>query len=403
MRPHIRRRILVIVVSVAVVLAVVYGFMPKPVQVDAIAAKKGPMRVTVDEEGKTRVRDRFVISAPVAGYLRRVELDVGDSAAKGQVVAELEPLRSTVLDPRSRAEALAALSASQAALNAAKENARSAAASEDYAQKNLERQKKLYDSGYVAKDSLDQADADAKRTEANRLAADARVRSARADVERAQSTLGHSAAEGAVDRSRIVPVRAPVDGSVLKVHHESEGVVNAGEPVIDIGDPRKLEVKVEVLSADAVAIRPGSTVYFERWGGEAPLAGTVRTVEPEAFTKVSSLGVEEQRVLVIADITSLPEEWKRLGDGYRVEASFIIWEGKDVLQVPASSLFRKGEGWAVFVIDGGRARTRSIKVGHRNGLIAEIMEGLSEKDTVISHPDDRVSDGVRVRQRSAGK
>lgn len=403
MRPHIRRRILVIVVSVAVVLAVVYGFMPKPVQVDAIAAKKGPMRVTVDEEGKTRVRDRFVISAPVAGYLRRVELDVGDSAAKGQVVAELEPLRSTVLDPRSRAEALAALSASQAALNAAKENARSAAASEDYAQKNLERQKKLYDSGYVAKDSLDQADADAKRTEANRLAADARVRSARADVERAQSTLGHSAAEGAVDRSRIVPVRAPVDGSVLKVHHESEGVVDAGEPVIDIGDPRKLEVKVEVLSADAVAIRPGSTVYFERWGGEAPLAGTVRTVEPEAFTKVSSLGVEEQRVLVIADITSLPEEWKRLGDGYRVEASFIIWEGKDVLQVPASSLFRKGEGWAVFVIDGGRARTRSIKVGHRNGLIAEIMEGLSEKDTVISHPDDRVSDGVRVRQRSAGK
>ncbi|NJD57339.1 MAG: HlyD family efflux transporter periplasmic adaptor subunit [Nitrospirae bacterium] len=403
MRPHIRRRILVIVVSVAVVLAVVYGFMPKPVQVDAIAAKKGPMRVTVDEEGKTRVRDRFVISAPVAGYLRRVELDVGDSAAKGQVVAELEPLRSTVLDPRSRAEALAALSASQAALNAAKENARSAAASEDYAQKNLERQKKLYDSGYVAKDSLDQADADAKRTEANRLAADARVRSARADVERAQSTLGHSAAEGAVDRSRIVPVRAPVDGSVLKVHHESEGVVDAGEPVIDIGDPRKLEVKVEVLSADAVAIRPGSTVYFERWGGEAPLAGTVRTVEPEAFTKVSSLGVEEQRVLVIADITSLPEEWKRLGDGYRVEASFIIWEGKDVLQVPASSLFRKGEGWAGFVIDGGRARTRSIKVGHRNGLIAEIMEGLSEKDTVISHPDDRVSDGVRVRQRSAGK
>jgi len=402
MKPHIRRRILIITVAATVVLAVIYGFMPKAIQVDAIAAKKGPMRVTVDEEGKTRVRDRFVISAPVAGYLRRVELDVGDSAVKGQVIAELEPLRSTVLDPRSRAEALAALSAARAAFNAAKENAQAAAASADYARKNLERQKRLYDSGYVAKDSLDQADADAKRTAANRLAADASVKSARADVERAQSTLGHSPAEGTADHDRIVAIRAPVDGSVLKIHHESEGAVNAGEPLIDIGDPRKLEIKVEVLSADAVAIQPGSTVYFERWGGDFPLTGTVRTVEPEAFTKVSSLGVEEQRVLVIADITSLPEEWKRLGDEYRVEASFIIWEGKDVLQVPASSLFRKGEGWAVFVVDGGRARIRHVKIGHRNGLIAEITDGLSEQDRVISHPDDRVRDGVRVRVRLSG-
>jgi len=398
-----RRRIFVITVAAMVILAVVYGFMPKPVQIDAVQAKKGSLRVTVDEEGKARVRDRFVISAPVAGYLRRVELEVGDSIAKGQIVAELEPLRSTVLDPRSRAEALATLSAAQAALNAAKENARSVDAAADYAQKNRERQKALYDMGYVAKDSLDQADADAKRTEANRLAADASVMAARADVERAQSILGHSAAEGAADRSRVVAVRAPVDGSVLRLHHESEGVVNAGEPVIDVGDPRKLEIKVEVLSADAVSIRPGSTVFFERWGGDAPLTGTVSTVEPEAFTKVSSLGVEEQRVLVIADITSLPEEWKRLGDGYRVEASFVIWEGKDVLQVPASSLFRKGEGWAVFVIEGRRARTRSVNVGHRNGLIAEITGGLSEQDMVITHPDDTVMDGVRVRLRSSGK
>ena len=403
MKPHIRRRILVIAVSVVVVLAVVYGFMPKPVQVDAVSAKKGPMRVTVDEEGKTRVRDRFVISAPVAGYLRRVELEVGDSVAKGQIVAELEPLRSTVLDPRSRAEALATLSAAQAALNAAKENARSADAAAEYAQKNRERQKALYDRGYVAKDSLDQADADAKRTEANRLAAAAAVMAARADVERAQSILGHSAAEGAADRSRVVAVRAPVEGRVLKVHHESEGVVNAGEPVIDLGDPRNLEVKAEVLSADAVSIRPGSTVFFERWGGDASLTGTVTTVEPEAFTKVSSLGVEEQRVLVIADITSLPEEWKRLGDGYRVEASFVIWEGKDVLQVPASSLFRKGEGWAVFMVESSRARTRSVKVGHRNGLIAEITGGLSEQDMVITQPDDTVRDGVRIRLRSSGR
>lgn len=401
MQPRVRRRILIITVTVVVVLAVVYGFMPKPVPVDTVQVKKGPLRVTVDEEGKTRVRDRFVLSAPVAGYLRRVELNVGDSVARGQIVAELEPLRSTVLDPRSRAEALAALSAAQAALEAARENAMSADAAAAYAKKNHERQKALYAAGYIARDAFDQAETDAKRTEAERLSAEAAVATARADVERTRSVLGHSAAEGIADRSRVVAIRSPVDGSVLRLHHESEGVVNAGEPVIDIGDHRQLEIKVEVLSADAVNIRPGSMVFFERWGGEEPLTGRVRTVEPQAFTKISSLGVEEQRVLVIADITSVPEEWKRLGDGYRVEASFVIWEGKNVLQVPASALFRKGEIWAVFVIEKNRARTRQVSVGHRNGLIAEIISGLGDQDRVIAHPDDRIRDGVRVR--SSGK
>jgi len=357
------------------------------------------MRVTIDEEGKTRVRDRFVISAPVAGFLRRIELEVGDPVKKGQVIAELEPLRSSVLDPRARAEALAAVSSAQAALHAAKENGRAAEAAADYAAKNFERQKKLFEMGYVARDTIEQADADAKRTGAALLSAEAAVRAARFDLERAQSLLGHSAAEGVSDRERIVQVRAPSAGSVLKLHHESEGVVNSGDPIIDIGDPSKIEVKVEVLSADAVQIRPGTPVLFERWGGTEPLSGVARIVEPAAFTKISSLGVEEQRVLVIADITSLPETWKRLGDAYRAEASFIIWEGRDVLHVPASALFRKGEGWAVFCYENRRARLREVTVGHRNGLVAEIVKGITEREMVITHPDESIKDGSRVRMR----
>ncbi|MBI5632630.1 MAG: efflux RND transporter periplasmic adaptor subunit [Nitrospirae bacterium] len=401
MRTEVRRRILIITVTVSVIAALVYGFIPKPVRVDMTQVKKGPMRVTIDEEGKTRVKDRFVVSAPVAGFLRRIELEVGDAIKKEQVLAALEPLRSSVLDPRSRAEALAAVSAAQAALNAVREEERSAEAAADYAKKNIERQKKLFESGYVAKDTLDQADADAKGTEAGRLSAEARVQAARADLERARSLLGHSAAEGIADRERIVLIKAPAAGGVLKIHHESEGVIAGGEPIIDIGDPGMIEVKAEVLSADAVKIKIGAAVLFERWGGSEPLSGVARIIEPAAFTKISSLGVEEQRVLVIADITSVPEDWKRLGDGYRVEASFVIWEGKDVLQVPSTALFRKGEGWAVFVVDRNRARLKEVKVGHRNGLVTEIVSGLTENELVITHPDDAVRDGVRVRLRNS--
>ena len=399
MQAALRRRIFIMVITAVVILALVYGFMPKPLPVDLAQALRGPMRVTIDEEGKTRVRDRFVISAPVAGFLRRIELEVGDPVKKRQVIAELEPLRSSVLDPRARAEALAAVSSAQAALHAAKENGRAAEAAADYAAKNFERQKKLFEMGYVARDTIEQADADAKRTGAALLSAEAAVRAARFDLERAQSLLGHSAAEGVSDRERIVQVRAPSAGSVLKLHHESEGVVNSGDPIIDIGDPSKIEVKVEVLSADAVQIRPGTPVLFERWGGTEPLSGVARIVEPAAFTKISSLGVEEQRVLVIADITSLPETWKRLGDAYRVEASFIIWEGRDVLHVPASALFRKGEGWAVFCYENRRARLREVTVGHRNGLVAEIVKGITEREMVITHPDESIKDGSRVRMR----
>ena len=389
--------ITIIVIAVLVILAVVYGFIPKPVPVDVIKVSRGMLKVTVEEEGKTRVRDRFILSAPVAGYMRRIELEAGDPVAKGQKVAELEPLKSQALDPRSRAEAEAAIAAAQAALNSAQENSRSVEAEADYAKKKLERSKKLYDEGYISKEMFDQAETQAKQTEANHLAAEAAVKTAGFELEKARAALLHSAKEEGGDHAGIISVQSPVSGQVLKIHHESAGVVNPGESLIDIGNLKNMEVKVEVLSADAVKIKSGTPVLFERWGSDTQLSGKVRTIEPAGFTKISSLGVEEQRVLVIVDITSEPEKWQRLGDGYSLEASFILWDGKDVLQIPASALFRNKDGWAVFVVEDSRAHFRKVEPGHSNGLAAEIVSGLTEGEMVIIHPDESIKNGMRIR------
>ena len=399
MKAQMRRRVLVISVIAVVALALVYGFLPKPVSVDVMPAKRGPLRVTVEEEGRTRVKDRFVVSAPVAGFLRRITLDIGAPVSARQQVAVLEPLRSTVLDPRSRAEAEATAAAAQAALDAAKEQGRAATADAEYARDRYARMSKLAEGGYISQDDLDLAESAAKKSEAILLSSEAAVIAAQADLERARSLLRHSTAVADGSPNEIVIVRAPVSGRVLKLHRESEGVVNSGDPLLDIGNPSGLEVRVEVLSADAVRIKKGMPVLFERWGGDKPLEGSVRIVEPSGFTKISSLGVEEQRVNVIVDFTSPAGTWQRLGDGYRLDASFIIWESKDVLQVPASALFRSGGGWAVFTIENKRAHQRPVEVGQHNGLSAEIVSGLREGEVVITHPDDAIHDNSRVRSR----
>jgi HlyD family secretion protein len=398
MTAQTRRRVFVISVGTVVLIAVVYGFLPKPVPVETAPAARGPLRVAVEEEGRTRVRDRFVVSAPAPGYLRRITLKVGDPVGKGSLVAALEPLRSTVLDPRSRAEAEAAVNAASAAFDAAKERARAATADAEYARERERRMKKLAAGDYISKDDLDQAEAEAEKAEANRLSSEAAVTAAGADLERARSILRYSAAVDG-DTGETVIVRSPVSGTVLKLHRESEGVVTGGEPLIDIGDPGNLEVKVEVLSADAVKLKKGTKVLFERWGGDGQLEGRVRVVEPAGFTKVSSLGVEEQRVNVLVDLTSPFALWQRLGDGYRLDTTFIIWESENVLQVPASALFRRGDGWAVFAMENKRAVLREVAIGRRNGLAAEIVSGLPESATVITNPDDTIRDGVRVRVR----
>jgi HlyD family secretion protein len=367
------RRTVGIAIAVLIVLAIVHGFMPKPVPVDTVEAKRAPMTVTVVEEGKTR--------------------------GKGAVIAELEPLRSEVLDPRRKAEAGARVKAAQASLSAAEESVRAAQAEADYAEAEFNRMTKLHADGYVTEERFDRAEADYRHTQAQLQSAEFTVDVAKFALEAARTALRYSAAEDGGKNLKTVTLRTPVDGNVLKVLRESEGVVNAGETLISIGDPQAIEVEVDVLSDDAVRIKPGMRVIFERWGGEEPLEGKVRVVEPAGFTKISALGVEEQRVLVIADITSPPEEWERLGDGFRVEASFILWEEENVLQVPESSLFRYEDGWAVFAMENEKARLRKVKLGHRSGLVAEIVSGIKAGETVITHPDESIEDGTSVRKR----
>jgi HlyD family secretion protein len=387
--------------------AIVYGLRPQPAPVEVAAVKQAPLRVTVEEEGKTRLRSRYVVSAPVAGYLRRLPWKEGDHIQAGQVVAVIEPPPPAVLDARTREQAAARLQAAEAALNVAQarvlaqqEQLRVARAEQHYWRRQQERDEALHQSGDVPLSRVERTETERQRAdgvaaaaERSLAAAQAEVATAAAEVAAARAALRESAAGAGGEQ---LAVRAPSGGRVIKVMRESEGTVLSGEGLIELGDARAIEVVVEVLSADAVKMLPGARVVLERWGGDTPLEARVRVVEPGGFTKISALGVEEQRVRVVADIVSPEPLWQRLGDGYRVEAVFVLWEGERVLQAPASALFRSNGGWAVFVVDGGLARRRTVEVGRRSATAAEIVAGLAAGELVVAHPDDTVSDGKAV-------
>ena len=396
---QLRARIGMTFLALAVAGGLAFGFFPRAVPVDMVSVIKGPLAVTVEEEGKTRVMERYVVSAPMAGYARRIDLHVGDAVKSGQVLVVIEPARSDALDPRSRAQASAQVNAAVASVAAAQENARAVAAQADLARQELERTESLRKSNFISEQAVDRARSEVTRTQAAKLAANHAVSVARFELDMARAVLAKTTRLQAGAPSETIEVRAPVEARVLKVVHESEGTVQAGQPLLEVGNPDTLEAEVEVLSTQAVKIVPGSRVLFDRWGGETTLRGAVRLVEPTGFTKVSALGVEEQRVRVIVDFTSPREEWRQLGDGYRVEARFVVWEGNDVLQIPASALFRHNSGWAVFAVDGGRAKLKPVQIGQRAGLIAQVISGLSVGDNVISHPEDKIRDGVRVKTR----
>jgi HlyD family secretion protein len=386
------------IAAVAIIIAViVVGFLPRAVLVDTAVLMRGKLSVTVEEEGRTRVKDRYVVSAPVAGYIRRIELEVGDSVDKDQAIAYLDPVPSTVLDPRTRAEAEARVAAARAALKVAVEQVKATEADLSYAEAELFRLQRLYESKNVSRDALQAAQSRHRKALAAHQSAQFSVDVAGYELKAAEAALQYSAAKNG-GTPETVMVRSPVKGDVLKILHKSEGVVDRGQPLLELGNPLSLEVEVDVLSRDAVQMQAGTRVILERWGGD-PLNGVVRLVEPVGFTKISALGVEEQRVLVIVDITSPPQSWSRLGDGYRVEAEFILWQGDNVLKVPVSALFRVQDEWAAFVVTDGRARLRNVKIGRRGSLDAEVLSGLEENDVVITHPGDTVADGVRVRTR----
>ncbi|MDF1644360.1 MAG: HlyD family efflux transporter periplasmic adaptor subunit [Pseudomonadales bacterium] len=378
----------------------VWGFWPRPVLVEAITVSRGPMAVTIEEEGRTRVIDRYLISAPVNGITCRQQLNVGDSVEKDQILLSITPLQSQVLDPRSRAQAKAKVSAAQSALRAANERANAAEAAEQLALDEHKRLQPLVEQSLISRDVFDRATTETKTSAAARRSADFNVEVARYELEAARTVVEYSGAAADDLQVEKVEIRSPINGRILKVKRECEGPVQTGEPLLEIGDPTALEVEVDLLSADAVKIKPGMRVLFERWGGNQTLKGIVNTIEPVGVTKISALGVEEQRVLVISEFTSASELWNRLGDGYRVEARFILWQQDQVLQIPASSLFRYNEGWAVFVIDMGRAKRRMVKIGKRNGLTAQIIGGIKDGESVINHPSDKVEENRSVKIRN---
>mgnify|MGYP005840772733 FL=1 len=391
-----RLALLLLVLTIAGGLG--WGFMPRPVAVDMATVTQGPLTVSIEEEGKTRVRDRYVIHAPMSGHLRRIELEVGDAVRPGQVLAVLEPARADALDPRTRSQAQAQARAAEAAFAVARQELRAAEAEALLARQELARAEALGQAEFLSRAAVDQARTRVDRSDAAREAARHAVDVARHRLETARAVLARAAALQAGGPTELMEVRAPVAGRVLKLVRESEGAVTAGQALLEIGNPQALEVEVEVLSTQAVRIEPGARVLLERWGGP-PLEARVRLVEPAGFTKVSALGVEEQRVRVIVDITAPRETWQTLGDGYRVDARFVLWEAQDVLQVPASSLFRHNDGWAVFVVEAERARLRAVELGQRAGLAAQVLSGLKAGERVVAHPDDRIRDGIRVRPR----
>lgn len=390
-----RKRIILIGAGVLLVVALVLGFLPDPVPVQTAVAQRGPLEVVVEEEGETRVVQRYVVSSPVPAFARRIDLEVGDPVAQGQPLVRLEPPRSPILDPRARAEAASRVQSAGAAVQRAQEQVHAAEAGAQRAVAERDRIERLAAGGSATQQAVEQAVAAAAEAVANVEAARAGLDAARADLTAARAALDIASGTGALTVQEVL--RAPAAGRVLAVHRRSEGQVNAGEPLVEVGDTERLEVWSDVRSQDAVRIRPGTRVLLDDWGGDIPLEAVVQRIEPQGFTAVTALGVEEQRVPIVAGVQSDLEVWEEvLGAGYRVLARFVVWESDDVLQVPTSALFRYGEGWAVFVIEGGRAVRRPITVGQQSGLAAQVVDGLEEGERVIVHPSNTIADGVRV-------
>ncbi|NBC87040.1 MAG: HlyD family efflux transporter periplasmic adaptor subunit [Bacteroidetes bacterium] len=396
------RTTVALLLGAVIVLALVYGFWPDAITVETVVVEPGPFEVTVEEEARTRVTDRYIVTAPVTGHVRRIGLLEGDGVSGGEPLFVLEPHGSDLLDPRRKAEAEANLEAATAALAQARQVVRAAEAEASYATTEWQRIDALWHDDAATDRERERADAEARQSQARHASAERAVDVAMHRKSIAEAAVRVASGSRAAGGSERVVVRAPHDALLLRKYRESEGVVAAGEPILEIGDTSSLEVVAEVLSADAVRIRPGMRVHFERWGGGTEVTGTVRRVEPQAFTKVSALGVEEQRVRVVATAPDARADWKQLGDGYRVIARFVLSSAEEVLSIPSSALFRVDGEWAVFVVNNDRARMRRISVGDDAGLRVEVTGGLENGETVILHPDHTLRDGARVTIRNEG-
>jgi HlyD family secretion protein len=419
------RRVILLLFAAGVLGAIAYGLRPAPVEADLAKVTRGLIRETVDQDGKTRIRERYTVSAPLAGRLLRTGLDPGDAVVAGEtVVASIEPRDPDLLDARAVLQAEANVKAAEAKLKRTTPLLEEAVAGQEFAETELQRLRnaRTASAGAVTESQVDSALMEYRMRSAVVRSSRHAEEIARFELDQAQAALVRSRPQ---DEETLPPqeppspgnpelaptdeaaagngfhflIRAPITGRVLRVFQESSGVVTPGTNLLELGDPSDLEVEIDVLSREAVEIRPNAEVLLEHWGGDKALNGNVRLVEPSAFTKISTLGVEEQRVNVIVDLMDPPQQREALGDGFRVEARIVVAQAANVLKTPTSSLFRVGDKWAVFRVEQGVARQTMVTLGLQNGLEAEVVEGLSEGDEVVTHPGDNVVDGVQVRPR----
>ncbi len=372
--------------AIALLVLAVLLFRTEPLRVDTGKVEKGGMQVTVSEQGETRSHDRFVVTAPVAGKLARIMLHDGDAVNLDQEIAQIAPLPLSV---RERRELMARISAAQSQQHEAEELLRHTQEDLEQARRERKRIEQLFKDGFMSVQVAEQA-RNSEVTIGNEVAAARyRAKSAAAEVSLARSGL----IALQVGKEGLIKVRSPVAGRILRIPDKSERVVAVGAPLLTVGDLDKLEVVIELLSSEAVKVKPGMPVILDGWGGSQPLRAQVQRVEPYAYTKVSALGVEEKRTNVVADfVDGIPE----LGDGFRVNAHIVVWEADEVIKAPASALFRCDDTWCAFVAESGRAKRRFVKVGHRNAREVEVLEGLVRGETVIRHPANQIEDGTRV-------
>ncbi|MFL5408654.1 MAG: efflux RND transporter periplasmic adaptor subunit [Myxococcales bacterium] len=387
------KRVVTWSIATAIAAGLVWAAWPKPVAVDLATVARGLFEVTVSETGRTRVRNRYAVSAPVSGALSRIGLRPGDAVEGGQLVARILPAEPPLLDARTRAEALSRLRAAEASRGRAAAQLDRASTQLAFARTEAERQRKLAAAGSVPERVRDAAQAEERARGGEALAANFAVQAADAEVEAARATVAAVSGRGKAQAEAIV--RAPARGVVLRVLQQSEAPVAAGTPLLEIGEPDELEVVVDLLTQDAMRVLPGAPARIAGLGGE-DLPAHVRRVEPSGFTRLSALGVEEQRVCVLLDVS---EKVPRLGDGYRVEVAITVFSGADVLQVPASAVFRSGSSWSLFVAEGSRVRLRVVELGQRNEAAVQVLAGVRAGERVLLHPSDRVREGSRYVER----
>jgi HlyD family secretion protein len=384
-------------ITLAVLLAL--AFRPQPVLVDLAVVTRAPLTVSVRDEARTRVREVYIVSAPLAGRLLRINHHAGDSVAAGDVLATILPGDPALLDARSQVEARAAVRSAEAALAFANAGLQRAALEADYARTEAERIETLYATGVASQGAVDRVRLERRSMQAGLNTARANVARVEAELEAAQARLSRPGEDGA--NGGLVEIHAPVTGRLLRVLQESESIVAPGTPVLEMGDPADLEIVVEFLSTDAVQIHEGDSAQITAWGGNQPLRGRVRRIEPYGFIKVSALGVEEQRVNVIIDLLDEPAQWAALGHGYRVEAAVTIWRQDDIVQLPVAALFRSEGQWAVYRVEEGRATLTPVEVGQENGRMAQILSGLEAGDSIVMYPGPQIRDGIAVKRREA--